>query len=102
MPWFLGVKSPGVYDHWCVGNSYYESWLGLYNQNQREIVGQQLDLMKSSGIDGLWIDYQLTSWDSVVDMIIDELEAGRGMGPLYCSLLSSARVVPCLMLFLVG
>ena len=79
MPWFLGVRTPGLYDHWCVGNSYYESYLGLYNQNQREIVAQQFDLMKASGIDGLWIDYQLTSWDSVVDLIIDELEA-RGMG----------------------
>jgi len=79
MPWFLGIRTPGVYDHWCVGNSYYKSYLGLYDQNQREVVGQQLDLMKSSGIDGLWIDYQLTSWDSVVDMIVDELEA-RGMG----------------------
>jgi len=79
MPWFLGVRTPGLYDHWCVGNSYYESYLGLYDQNQREVVGQQLDLMKASGIDGLWIDYQLTSWDSVVEMIIDELEA-RGMG----------------------
>jgi len=79
MPWFLGIRTPGLYDHWCVGNSFYESYLGLYDQNQREVVGQQLDLMKSSGIDGLWIDYQLTSWDSVVDMIIDELEA-RGMG----------------------
>ena len=69
MPWFLGIRTPGLYDHWCVGNSFYESYLGLYDQNQREVVGQQLDLMKSSGIDGLWIDYQLTSWDSVVDMI---------------------------------
>ncbi|OLQ11054.1 Inter-alpha-trypsin inhibitor heavy chain H4 [Symbiodinium microadriaticum] len=66
MPWFLGIRTPGLYDHWCVGNSFYESYLGLYDQNQREVVGQQLDLMKSSGIDGLWIDYQLTSWDSVV------------------------------------
>mmetsp|Transcript_32515 Transcript_32515/g.75157 ORF Transcript_32515/g.75157 Transcript_32515/m.75157 type:complete len:920 (+) Transcript_32515:42-2801(+) len=79
MPWFLGIKTPGVYDHWCKGNSYYQSFLGLYDQNEREVIGEQLDLMKASGIDGLWIDYQLTSWDSVVDLIVDELEA-RGMG----------------------
>ena len=79
MPWFLGVRTPGKYDHWCVGNSYYQSFLGLYDQNEREVIAAQLDLMKASGIDGLWIDYQLTSWDSAVDLIIDELEA-RGMG----------------------
>ncbi|CAJ1416134.1 unnamed protein product [Effrenium voratum] len=78
MPWFLS-REGGFYDHWCVGNAHYESVFGTYNLSDRDIVRQQLDLMKNSSIDGLWIDYQLASWNAVVDVIMEET-AARGMG----------------------
>lgn len=78
MPWFVGFQS-GVYDHWCVGNAHYQSFLGQYNLNDRAIVQQQLDLMKNASIDGVWIDYQLASWNAVIDIVMEET-ATRGMG----------------------
>ena len=78
MPWFVGFQS-GVYDHWCVGNAHYQSYLGQYNLNDRAIVQQQLDLMKNASIDGVWIDYQLASWNAVIDIVMEET-ATRGMG----------------------
>jgi len=77
MPWFLGFDNG--YDHFCQGNAHYESYLGVYDLNNRDIIRQQLDLMKNSSIDGLWIDYQLASWNDVIDVIMEET-AIRGMG----------------------
>lgn len=78
MPWFIGFQS-GVYDHWCKGNAHYRSYLGPYDQRDRTIVQQQLDLMKNASIDGLWIDYQRASWNEVIDIIMEETST-RGMG----------------------
>ena len=77
MPWFLGFDEG--YDHWCQGNMHYESYLGVYDLNNRNIIQTQLDLMQNSSIDGLWIDYQLSTWNSVIDIIFEET-AIRGMG----------------------
>jgi len=38
-----------------------------------------LDLMKDAGIDGVWVDYQLTAWDTAVDLLVHETGV-RGMG----------------------
>ncbi|CAE8629126.1 unnamed protein product [Polarella glacialis] len=92
MPWFLGSNvdeacaragdaCPYKNSHWCssYGNSYYSSFLGTYDLTNQYVIDAQLDIMKSAGLDGLWIDYQTSSWDSVVDRLIAGLEA-RGMG----------------------
>ncbi|CAE8711556.1 unnamed protein product [Polarella glacialis] len=67
-------------DHWCsgFGNSYYSSYLGAYDITNQNVIDAQLDIMKSAGLDGLWIDYQMSSWDDVVDRLIAGL-AARGM-----------------------
>lgn len=78
MPWFVGFNN-GLYDHWCTGNHHYESYLGQYVLTTRSIVQEQLDLMQANSIDGLWIDYQLTSWDAAIDIVMEET-AIRGMG----------------------
>ncbi|CAE7570592.1 unnamed protein product [Symbiodinium microadriaticum] len=92
LPWFLGnnvdeactrsgPNCPYAHDHWCstYGNSYYASYLGAYDITGPNVIETQLDLMKASGLDGLWIDYQMPTWDGVVDRIVAGLKT-RGMG----------------------
>ena len=92
LPWFLGnnvdeactrsgPNCPYKNDHWCstYGNSYYASYLGAYDITGPNVIETQLDLMKASGLDGLWIDYQMPTWDGVVDRIVAGLKT-RGMG----------------------
>ena len=92
LPWFLGNNvneactraGPSCsykHDHWCsqYGNSYYSSYLGEYDITDDTTIDTQLDLMAASGLDGLWIDYQMATWDHVIDRIVDGLKA-RGMG----------------------
>ena len=92
LPWFLGNNvdeactrsgpdCPYKNDHWCssYGNSYYASYLGAYDITGPNVIETQLDLMKASGLDGLWIDYQMPTWDAVVDRIVAGLKV-RGMG----------------------
>jgi len=92
LPWFLGnnvneacaqAGSDCTYknDHWCLpyGNSYYSSYLGAYDISDQTTIDTQLDLMAASGLDGLWIDYQMSTWDEHVDRIVAGLKV-RGMG----------------------
>eukprot|EP00931_Biecheleriopsis_adriatica_P096425 TRINITY_DN7007_c0_g1_i2.p1 TRINITY_DN7007_c0_g1~~TRINITY_DN7007_c0_g1_i2.p1 ORF type:complete len:2100 (-),score=266.06 TRINITY_DN7007_c0_g1_i2:89-6388(-) len=93
LPWFLGnnvneactragESCPYKNDHWCsaYGNSYYSSYLGAYDiTGSSNVIDLQLDLMKSVGLDGLWIDYQMSTWDDVVDRLVAGLKM-RGMG----------------------
>ena len=92
LPWFLGSnvneacaqEGPDCTyknDHWCLpyGNSYYSSYLGAYDISDQATIDAQLDLMAASGLDGLWIDYQMSTWDDHVDRIVAGLKV-RGMG----------------------
>jgi len=93
LPWFLGAnvnqacgRNPEActykHDHWCsaYGNSYYTSYLGSYDiSNSSGVIDIQLDLMKDAGLDGLWIDYQLPSWNDAIDEIVAGLRS-RSMG----------------------
>lgn len=92
LPWFLGnnvneaCAQAGPLctyknDHWCstYGNSYYSSYLGAYDISDQTTIDRQLDLMAASGLDGLWIDYQMSTWDDHVDRVVAGLKT-RGMG----------------------
>lgn len=92
LPWFLGNNvneactqaGPSCTyknDHWCLeyGNSYYSSYLGAYDISDETTIDTQLDLMAASGLDGLWIDYQMSTWDDHVDRLVAGLKT-RGMG----------------------
>eukprot|EP00438_Fugacium_kawagutii_P011863 Skav208118 [mRNA] locus=scaffold1223:13925:20558:- [translate_table: standard] len=92
LPWFLGNNVNEACaragplctyrnDHWCsqYGNSYYSSYLGAYDISDESTIDRQLDLMAASGLDGLWIDYQMSTWDSHVDRLVAGLKT-RGMG----------------------
>ena len=77
------------HDHWCAeyGNSYYSSYLGAYDLTDERTIDLQLDLMKASGLDGLWIDYQMQTWDSVVDRLVAGLKAGQRHQRLFLAVL---------------
>jgi len=81
MPWFIGDLSQPAHDHWCAsyGNSYYDSALGTYSLTHQVTVDAQLDMIKETGLDGIWIDYQTKRWDPVVESLIQGTKA-RGMG----------------------
>lgn len=100
LPWFLGSNVDAACanntactyknDHWCsasYGNSYYASALGAYDIMQAGTVEQQLELMVSAGIDGLWIDYQTSAWDSAIDLVI---AAARAKGLSFAIVVDTA------------
>jgi len=81
MPWFRGSTSSPPHAHWCAsyGNSYYDPVVGTYDLTNVSLVNMELDMMQDAGIDGLWIDYQTSKWDTVVDILVAEMKL-RGMG----------------------
>jgi len=76
MPWFDRVTYRGVQgNHWCdadYGNSYYESVFGRYSSADPAVIRKQLLLMKTAGLDGVWIDLQIVEWLPSIRAIVKE------------------------------